>query len=97
MGQGPMERSSKQSQMPSLFPSEDEMISKSASYEQNSDENNGPLFSINQKKTSFVDEDTNIMPVDSSSKSNIPVIESTSKSIQRIIVYYTDNTFQEFH
>jgi len=96
MGQGSVERTSKQSQMPSLFPTEDESVNKSASYEQKSVDKIDQTFSAIQQKIAV----TNEIPLQTSQEqaqsSIISQIEQNQRSVRKIIVYYTDNTFQEF-
>jgi len=96
MGQGSMERVSKQSQMPSLFPSDDETISKSVSLESIPDEKNNSLFSPIQQKTVVTAEIPVQVTAEQSRPTIIPLIETSQRSVKKIIVYYTDNTFQEF-
>lgn len=96
MGQGSMERVSKQSQMPSLFPSDDETISKSVTLESNSEEKNNSLFSPIQQKTVVTAEIPVQITTEQSRPANIPLVETSQRSVKKIIVYYTDNTFQEF-
>jgi hypothetical protein len=96
MGQGPMERSSKQSQMPSLFPSEDETVSKSVTLEPVLDDKKAPLFSTIQQKITATSEIPVQVTPEQPRPAFIPVVETTQRSVRKIIVYYTDNTFQEF-
>ena len=96
MGQGPMERSSKQSQMPSLFPSEDETVSKSVTLEPDLDEKKATSFSTIQQKSAAIPEIPVQVTPEQPRPAFIPVIETTQRSVRKIIVYYTDNTFQEF-
>jgi len=96
MGQGSVERVSKQSQMPSLFPTDDESISKSVSSEPKMVEKTDTTFSPIQQKTVFTTE-IPVQPVQDQSPSQlIPQFEQSKRSVRKIIVYYTDNTFQEF-
>ena len=96
MGQGSMERSSKQSQMPSLFPAEDETISKSVTLEPVLAEKITSLFSPIQQKTAVVPEISVQVNSEHPRPAFIPPVETTQRSVRKIIVYYTDNTFQEF-
>lgn len=96
MGQGPVERSSKQSQMPSLFPTEDESVSKSATLELKLVEKNDAVFSTIQQKTVIAPE-VSVQPVQEQLPSQLfSQTEQTKRGVRKIIVYYTDNTFQEF-
>ena len=96
MGQGPVERSSKQSQMPSLFPPEDESVSKSDTLEQKLVEKNDTVFSTIQQKTVIAPE-VSVQPVQEQLPSQLfSQTEQTKRGVRKIIVYYTDNTFQEF-
>ena len=96
LGIGSMYRVEKQSQTPTLFDSLDENITKSGSSEPFTPEKTVPVSSVIQHKTMPVQE----MPVHSSSEtpiaSFIPQMETSSKSVRKVIIYYTDNTFQEF-
>lgn len=96
MGQGPVERSSKQSQMPSLFPSDDESISKSTTLESKTVEKNDTVFSTIQQKTTVTPEIPAQTLQEQSPSQLFSQIEQTKRSVRKIIVYYTDNTFQEF-
>lgn len=87
LGIGQMYRDSKKSQTPTLFENMDEIDIKSDSYSRNNVEKNVPAESTNYKKA----------VIDSSQTIAIsPVATDKSKFIKRIIVYYDDNTFQEF-
>lgn len=96
MGQGPIERSSKQSQTLTIFDSENENISKSNVYTPNIEEKTQTLFSTIQQKTAPISENTVEAPQIESKPTYVTPIEASSKSVRKIIVYYTDNTFQEF-
>jgi transcriptional regulator with XRE-family HTH domain len=96
LGVGSMYRTEKQSQAPTLFDSIDESISKSnVSSPILEDKNVSTSSSIQQKVASNSEIHSPIVsqPVISPS---IPHIETTQRSVRKIIVYYTDNTFQEF-
>ncbi len=97
MGQGSVERAVKQSQAPTLFDSIDESTTKSTIYKPIIDENKVPVFSTNQQKSTIAPE-IPVQSVQNQSTQNIqvPQIENSGKSVKKIIVYYTDNTFQEF-
>ena len=97
MGQGTMERSVKQSQMPSLFAQEEENDSKSDGYDQIQVEKNVSTNSTIQQKTAPITE----IPVQSPQTQperpiQVQQIEVPGKTVRKIIVYYSDNTFQEF-
>jgi len=96
LGVGSMYRVEKQSQTPTLFDSLDENISKSDILESNSIEKKIPDTSTFQQKTMPVQEMPVQTPVETPHSAFIPLIEQSSKAIRKIIVYYTDNTFQEF-
>ncbi|VBB43443.1 Helix-turn-helix domain protein [uncultured Paludibacter sp.] len=87
LGIGQMYRQKSQPQTLSLFENSDENNRKSDNYtEKNTEKSTSEKLSIQQNKPL---EQENI------SLSNILQVEK-SKSIAKIIVYYTDNTFQEF-
>lgn len=96
MGQGSIERSSKQPQTPTLFDSVDENASISSISEVKMNENNNSSFAPIQQKSSVISE----IPVQTIPEPTrtafIPQIEQSSKTVRKIIVYYADNTFQEF-
>ena len=96
LGVGSMYRAEKQSQAPTLFDSLDESITKSETLESNYSDKNISASSPIQQKTMPVKE----MPVQSVPEnipaSILPLMEQNAKSVRKIIVYYTDNTFQEF-
>lgn len=96
MGQGPVERSAKQSQTPTLFDSFDESTSKSDTLEHKYVEKSEPLpESIQQRTVNKTESPINSVP-EQSHAPFIPQVEPNSKAVRKIIVYYTDNTFQEF-
>ena len=96
LGIGSMYRVEKQSQTPTLFDSLDENITRSSTLESNTVLKNVPVSSVIQQKTLPTQETPIQTPPESIPSSFLPLIEPTSKSIRKIIVYYTDNTFQEF-
>jgi len=96
MGQGSIERSSKQSQMPSLFPVDDESVSKSESLVQKNIEKNDSTFSSIQQKNIVTAESPTQSIQESPQVPQIFQAEQNQRSVRKIIVYYTDNTFQEF-
>lgn len=96
MGQGSMDRISKNSQTPTLFDSIDENITKSDSSDSIPMSNNTPVISPNQQKQTFLPENP-VNPIQELLRQPInAAIETPQRSVRRIIVYYTDNTFQEF-
>ena len=95
LGIGSMYRAEKQSQTPTLFDNFDESRSRSVVSNTNEVEKSESLFSTNQQKKGSSGEVVS-QAVQNSLKNIIPVSEVTSKSVRKIIVYYTDNTFQEF-
>jgi transcriptional regulator with XRE-family HTH domain len=96
LGIGSMYRSEKQSQAPTLFDSVDESSSKSAISEQISAEKKDSTFSPIQQKTQQTQENLIQAPQEIIQSTFQAPIEVASKSVRKIIVYYTDNTFQEF-
>jgi len=96
LGVGSMYRTEKQSQTPTLFDLLDETSTKSSTLESNNTEKNIPEFSVIQPKTMPVHEIPVQTPTETHQPAFIPLIETSSKSVRKIIVYYTDNTFQEF-
>ena len=96
LGVGSMYRVEKQSQTPTLFDSLDENITKSVSLESNTVEKNNPASPLIQQKTTHVQELPAQTQAESSHPTFLPLVEPTTKSVRKIIVYYTDNTFLEF-
>lgn len=96
LGVGSMYRVEKQSQTPTLFDSLDENISKSSTLESNILEKNSSAPTVIQQKTEPVHEIPVQVAAETSHPTFLPPMEQTSKSVRKIIVYYTDNTFQEF-
>ena len=96
LGVGSMYRSEKQSQTPTLFDSIEENTYKSTISEPKIEEKNATQSIFIQQKNSPVSETASVISQETTSPVNLPSIESTSKSVKKIIVYYTDNTFQEF-
>jgi hypothetical protein len=90
-----MYRAEKQSQTPTLFDNLDESSSKSVVLNTNEVEKSEMQFSANQQKKGNSG-DVVSQAVQNTLKNNIPGIEVTSKMVRKIIVYYSDNTFQEF-
>ena len=96
LGIGSMYRAEKQSQMLTLFDSLDENITKSTTSEPNVVEKNILSSAVIQQKTIPVHEIPVQVSVETPNEPFTPPIEATPKSVRKIIVYYTDNTFQEF-
>jgi transcriptional regulator with XRE-family HTH domain len=96
LGVGSMYRTEKQSQTPTLFDSIDESISKSITLGLNADEKNISPSAFIQQKAMSTSEITAQTPPEPAALAYIPQIDANSKSVRKIIVYYTDNTFQEF-
>ncbi len=95
LGIGSMYRAEKQSQTPTLFDNIEESSSKSVVSSVDEVAKNEALFSSNQHKKGNSGEVVS-QTVQNSVKNIISVPEVTSKMVRKIIVYYTDNTFQEF-
>ena len=92
---GSMYRQEKQSQAPTLFDSIDENDSKSSSFEPKTIEKNQVPLNINQQKPAFIPQIPNQNSEISRQAFKMPS-NSSDKSVRKIIVYYNDNTFQEF-
>ena len=96
LGIGSMYRVEKQSQTLTLFDSMEENTSKSSTLEPKTVEKSTPPFSTFQQKTTPDPEISVQTQPEAHNSTFIPQIEQASKSVRKIIVYYTDNTFQEF-
>ena len=96
LGIGSMYRVEKQSQTPTLFDSLDENITKSGSSDPFTPEKTVQVSSVIQQKTMPVQEIPVHAPAETPITSFIPQMETSSKSVRKVIIYYTDNTFQEF-
>jgi transcriptional regulator with XRE-family HTH domain len=96
LGIGSMYRSEKQSQAPTLFDSIDENASKSVVSDTKNTEKNDLTFSFNQQRISQTPETPIQLQQEAIQSTFQAAIEPISKSVRKIIVYYTDNTFQEF-
>lgn len=96
MGQGSVEKGLRQSQEPTLFDPVNESVSKSETFEQKIAEKNDTTFSANQQKNSLIPQSPVQTVQEPVQPAFIPQAEATPKSVRKIIVYYTDNTFQEF-
>jgi len=92
---GVMYRQEKNSQTPSLFPNEDESVSISDTYDKKTPQNS--IQAINDKKV----ESNKIVTIEPDEvKSQITEIKNEGeikKTVNKIIIYFSDNTFQEFY
>ena len=95
LGIGSMYRSEKQSQTPTLFDNIEETTYKSVISSVNEAVKSDTQFSSNQQKKSNSPE-FSPLPISEAKQKNIPSSEMNSKTVRKIIVYYNDNTFQEF-
>ena len=91
---GTMYRQEKHSQTPTLFDSIEESQLKSEDYSTKNSLKNETAFDVNQKKIDVLAAPAQILP------SVAPVQDLNLKlepprSVKRIIIYYTDNTFEE--
>lgn len=97
MGQGTTNRSVKQSQTLTLFDNLDESASKSVDSDKNLNDESASASHSNQPKNLSVAE---IPEKANQNETNYPPLNekmpSATKSVIKIIVYYSDNTFQEF-
>lgn len=91
---GTMYRQEKHSQTPLLFPIEDENTSNTVISEVKSDTNFHSNFS--QKRNDLPPVEMKAVSTTDISNYINQKSDSISKSVERIIVYYSDNTFQEF-
>ena len=87
LGVGQMYRGIKQPQTLSLFEENEENKSKPMSYEGNKPQNSGSEKITKEEKIEKISEEV----IHSVTNSQI-----SSKQVKKIIVYYDDNTFQEF-
>lgn len=99
LGQGSVDRAVKQSQAPTLFDSLDETPLKSAISEPVVAEKTGlqnqSIQKNNDQQANQAVQNTALTQVVQQLQPVQP--EISSKSVNKIIVYYSDNTFQEFH
>ncbi len=95
LGVGSMYRSEKQSQTPTLFDNFDENDSKSDTLIQKSVEKTVLGFETIQQKKQIAEEQPQKIQ-QKVSQSEIQIPEAANKTVRKIIVYYSDNTFQEF-
>src|ERR1035437_3447632 len=95
LGIGSMYRTEKQPQTLTLFDTLDENVTKSVTSGSNTVEKNIPAAAVIQQKTMPAQEIPVQAPAETPQVPFIPRIEPTPQSVRKIIVYYTDNTFQE--
>jgi transcriptional regulator with XRE-family HTH domain len=95
LGVGSMSRGEKQSQTLTLFDDLNENASKSDISDNKTNEKTVSTSSSIQQKSKDASVET-IQTFPEAHNNYIPIIETTIKSVHKIIVYYTDNTFQEF-
>lgn len=95
LGVGSMYRTEKHSQTLSLFDELDESDLKSATLEQKNAEKSYSTFETNQQKREPNPETVHKQPQVAVQTQNL-INEPNSKTVRKIIVYYNDNTFQEF-
>ena len=95
LGVGSMYRSEKQSQTPTLFDSINENSSKSAISEPKIVEKVVSPSDVIQQNTPQIP-DVAVQPTSEARSIIHSVVDAPAKSVRKIIVYYTDNTFQEF-
>ncbi len=95
LGVGSMYRNEKQSQTPTLFDSINENSSKSIVSELKTVEKIPQAYESIQQNTHQIQEST-VHSVPEARAIINSVIETPAKSVCKIIVYYNDNTFQEF-
>lgn len=89
-GSGPMYRQEKQSQSPTLFDFSEGKTSKSVDYIEEKPLNNSSEKETNQRKEEIPPAEKPVLPP-------FPTfIEKAPRKIKRIIVYFDDNSFQEF-
>lgn len=92
---GTMYRQEKHSQTLTLFDSIEENQLKSDDYGTKISSKNDSVFDINQKKADVQSSLSQILPsVAPAHDLNLKV--EPPRSVKRIIIYYTDNTFEEF-
>lgn len=87
LGVGPMVRGIKQPQALTLFDNDEASISRSAISSEKTVQNSGVENDVKQKKT-----DANLIDAQNS----VVTSHTSTKVVKKIIVYYDDNTFQEF-
>ncbi len=95
LGVGSMYRSEKQSQTPTLFDEMNETTYKSDMSDLKKQHKTDSVLSTFQSKSIGSSTDS-ILPAPDENRSYLPKVDSAIKSVKKIIIYYTDNTFQEF-
>jgi transcriptional regulator with XRE-family HTH domain len=95
LGVGSMYRSEKQSQTPTLFDELNETAYKSDISDIKKQEKTDSVSSAFQPKSIGSSTDS-ILQAPEVNRTYMPNVESAIKSVKKIIVYYNDNTFQEF-
>lgn len=93
---GTMYRQEKHSQTPTLFDSIEESQLKSEDYSTKNSLKNETAFDVNQKKIDVLAAPAQIFAFGGSCSGPELKIRTTKKR-ERIIIYYTDNTFEEFN
>ncbi len=92
---GTMYRQEKHSQTPTLFDSIEENQLKSDDYNSNNTFKNETVFDVNQKKIDVQASLSQILP-SAVTVQDLNLKVEPPRSVKRIIIYYTDNTFEEF-
>lgn len=95
LGVGPMYRIAKQSNAPSLFDEEEIENFKPTSTTLNYEEKNLNVNSLPHKTKSELDK-SSLNKSFNAVEQNIKTLQKEEKLIKKIIVYFSDNTFQEF-
>ncbi len=95
----PMFRQEKNSQTPTLFDSIDENNKESDIYEQKVvHKTSAQSGAIQRENVNTIEKPTNTeLPKQDEPQMNFNLLPAVSKTPVKIIVYYDDNTFQEFH
>lgn len=96
LGVGSMYRTEKQSQAPTLFDSIDENVSKSTVLNPVLEAKNVSTSTSIQQKVISNSENQSTVVTEPLISASMQHIEAKQRSVRKIIVYYTDNTFQEF-
>jgi transcriptional regulator with XRE-family HTH domain len=91
---GTIYRQEKHSQTPTLFPPDDENISDSANYTSNRRQNFNTENS--SEKSEQPVKTAHSAQIENSAAPETIFTKVADKKVNKIIVYYTDNTFQEF-
>lgn len=95
LGVGSMYRQEKHSQAPTLFDFDNENTLKSVSSTSTEEPDYYTQFRGNQQKTAYTEE-TGFQTAANQQPILSPVVEKAPRLVKKIIVYYTDNSFQEF-